>query len=168
MRAALGIACAAVALAAGCAGPSTFVSPDPPQGAQVEASFPRPIERVRSAIVQSMGAARLSIIVTEGGPTVVVAEKHQLPYIAKDAGAPPTGPLPFYRMRAVLSRRGADTHVRVTVEPSCPACDGTTQYEWEYPVELVRDVLERTRSALGVRGPRILYPPRFVPRRRRP
>lgn len=168
MRAALAIACGAAALSVGCAGPSTFVSPDPPDGAQVDTWFPRPMERVRSAIAQSMSEARLSITVAEGGPTVVAAEKHQLPYIAEDAGAPPTGPLPVYRMRAILSPRSAGTHVRVTVEPSCPACNGTTPYEWEYPVDLIRDVLERTRSALGHRGPRIDYPPRFVPRRRRP
>jgi hypothetical protein len=168
MRAALGIACAAVALSVGCAGPSTFVSPDPPRGAHVDAWFPEPLERVRFAIGQSMVLAGMTVVPSEDARTVAVAEKHQLPYIGEDAGAPAPGRLPVYRMRAVLSERGVDTHVRVTVEPHCPACNGTTPYEWEYPVELLRDVLERTRSKLGHRGPRIRYPPRYVPPRRRP
>jgi len=167
MRPALGIACAAVVLAAGCAGPSTFVSPDPPAGTHAEAWFPKPMERVRQAVAEAMVLAGMSIVPGESTPTAAVAEKPQLPYIGEDAGAPASGPLPVYRMRAVLSRRGVDTHVRVAVEPSCPACDGATQYEWEYPVELIRSVLERARSTLGHRGPRIQYPPRFIPRRRR-
>ena len=63
-------------MTAGCAGPSTFVSPGPPREAQVDTVFPKPVERVRSAIAQSMAAARLTILVAEGGPTVIVAEKH--------------------------------------------------------------------------------------------
>ncbi len=168
MRAVLGIACTALALAAGCAGPSTFVSPEPPREAHADAWFPRGMDEVRLAVTQAMALAGMSIVPGENSPTVAVAEKHQLPYIAEDAGAPPAGPLPVYRMRAVLSSRGVDTHVRIVVEPGCPACDGTTPYEWEYPVDLIRSVLEGTRSKLGHRGPRIHYPPRFVPRRWRP
>jgi hypothetical protein len=168
MRVALGFAGAALALAAGCAGPSTFVSPEPPARAQVDASFPNDLPAVRLAVTQAMDLAGLAPLPGEGNPTVIVAEKHQLPYIAEDAGAPAAGPLPLYRMRATLSRRGVETHVRIVVQPECPACNGTTPYEWEYPVDLIRRVLERTRSTLGHRGPRIDYPPRFVPRRWRP
>lgn len=165
MRAALGVACAALTLAVGCAGPSTFVSPDPPRGTHADARFPNKTEEVRLAVTQAMVVAGMSIVPGESTSTATVGEKHQLPYIGEDAGEPAAGPLPVYRMRAVLSRRGVDTHVRVAVEPHCPACNGTTPYEWEYPVELIRTVLERTRKTLGHRGPRIHYPPRFVPRR---
>jgi hypothetical protein len=167
MRAALGTVLAAVVLTAGCAGPATFVSPDPPNDVRVEAWFPKPIERVRGAVADAMVHSRVSIVAGKSTPTLVVGEKPQLPYIGEDAGAPASGPLPVYRVRAALSRRGVDTHVRVSVDPSCPACDGQTLYEWEYPVELVRNILEGTRSKLGGRAPRISYPPRFVPPRRR-
>jgi hypothetical protein len=169
MRVALGVAsAAALALACGCAGPSTFVSPDPPAPAQVDASFPNDPAAVHLALSRAMELAGISIVPGESTATVAVAEKHQLPYIAEEAGAPAAGRLPVYRMRALLSRRGVETHVRIVVEPLCPACDGTTPYEWEYPIDLIRSVLERTRSSLGHRGPRIQYPPRFVPRRWRP
>lgn len=168
MRAVLGTACATVAFVAGCAGPATFVSPEPPHEAHADALFPRTIERVRAAVAETMVESGLTIVPEETSRTVVVAEKTQLPYIGEDAGAPAAGPLPVYRVRAALSRRAADTHVRVAVLPQCAACDGSTPYEWEYPVDLIRSILEQTRSKLGHRGPRIHYPPRFVPRRWRP
>jgi hypothetical protein len=168
MRVALGFAGVALALAAGCAGPSTFISPNPPAPVEVDAFFPNGLPAVRAAVTQAMDLAGLAPVPGESSPTVAVAEKHQLPYIAEDVGAPVAGPLPAYRMRAMFSRRGAETHVRVVVEPQCPACNGTTPYEWEYPVDLIRRVLERARSTLRPHGPRIDYPPRFVPRRWRP
>ena len=168
MKPALGTVCVALALLAGCAGPATFVSPEPPREAYVDAVFPRTIERVRVAVREAMIGSGLTIVPEETSRTVVVAERTQVPYIGEDAGAPAAGPLPVYRVRAALSARGPDTHVRVAVVPRCPACDGSTPYEWEYPVDLIRSVLDATRSKLGHRGPRIQYPPRFVPRRWRP
>ena len=168
MRAAVGTVCATLVLVAGCAGPATFVSPEPPHEAHADALFPRTIERVRVAVGEAMVESGLTIVPEGTSRTLVVAEKTQLPYIGEDAGAPAAGPLPVYHLRAALSRRGADTHVRVVVAPLCPACDGSTPYEWEYPVDLIRGVLEKTRSKLGRRGPRIHYPPRFLaPRWRR-
>jgi hypothetical protein len=170
MKPALGIACAALALAVGCAGPSTFVSPDPPPQTHVDARFPNAVDPVRMAIRDGMAKAGMSIIGEECSRFVLVADRRQLPYIGEDAGEPASGPLPILRMRAVVSPKDTDshvTHVRVTVEPVCRACDGATPYEWEYPVELIRDVLEHARKRLKHRGPRIAYPPRYLPPPRR-
>jgi len=170
MRTSLTTAVAALALAllllTGCAGPSTFVSPEPPPETHADAWFLSGMPRVHAALRNAMAAAGMSVVTEECSPTVVVAERHQLPYIDEDVGAPAAGPLPVYRMRAVLSRPG-DTHVRIAVRPHCTACDGTTPYEWEYPVDLIRTVLEDARRSLAERRPRFRYPPRYTPPRRR-
>lgn len=154
----------ALLLASGCAGPSTFVSPQPPPETHADAWFLSDMPSVHAALRGATVAAGMSIVTEECSATVVVAEKHQLPYIDAEVGAPAAGRLPVYRMRAALSRPG-DTHVRVAVRPLCPACDGATPYEWEYPVDLIRTVLEGTRSSLAERRPRLRYPPRYAPPR---
>jgi hypothetical protein len=98
----------------------------------------------------------------------VVGTKQQVPYVGDGAGAPAEGPLPVYRLRATIARRGSDTHVRATIAAVCQTCDGKTPYEWEYPGDLLRKVLEGARRDLNEKRVRVSYPPRYKPVRWRP
>jgi hypothetical protein len=158
----------ALLLAAGCGGPATFVSPDPPPDTTADAWFLSGVPAVGAAVRQAMTEHGMAIDAAKSSATVVVASRQQLPYVDESSGRPASGPLPAYRVRAVLSRAG-ETRVRLTIAADCRACDGATPYEWQYPVDLTRRVFERTRAILGERRPRFAYPPRYRPVRwRRP
>ena len=160
------IAAAVVALAAvaGCGGTATFVSAEPPPDTAADAWFLSGVPAVRSALRQAMTEHGMSVDPKTSSPSVVGAFKPQLPHVDEASGAPAAGPLPTYRIRATLSR-ARETHVRLLVKAECPACDGLTPYEWQYPGDVVRSVFERTRSILGERRPRFAYPPRYRPPR---
>jgi len=151
----------AVASLAGCAGPATFVASEPPPETGVDAWFASPPAKVRGALAQSMIEEGFSV---EPGasPKAVVGTKRQVPYVDEESVEPASGPIPFYALRAVIARDG-ETHVRLTVHPECASCDGTSLYEWEYPVDLMRDVVERSRKMLREKRPRVVYPPRYRP-----
>ncbi len=153
----------------GCAGPSTFVSSEPPPETAADAWFLSGIPAVRAAVRQAMIDHGVTLDAAKSGPTVLVGSKEQLPYVDEETGEPAAGPLPVYVVRAAISRPG-DTHVRLQVRAECGACDGETPYVWEYPSDLIRAILEETRTALHERHPRIVYPPRYRPPRwrRRP
>ncbi|MBD3366607.1 MAG: hypothetical protein GF405_00365 [Candidatus Eisenbacteria bacterium] len=146
--------------AGGCAGGSTFVSTTPPPDTSGDAWFIADAPRVRNAVARSMQEHGFALDAGTGG-AVVAGTKPQL--VAE--GRPADG-RPVYRLRCIITRQG-DTHVRATVAPQCAVCDGTTEFEWEYPADLVRGVLERTRTLLGERRARIDYPPRYRPPHRR-
>ena len=146
----------------GCAGPARFVSPEPPPDTTAEAWFASGPPAVRAALVAAMESQGIAIDAAACSPTTVVGVRHQLPYVDETSGGPARGTLPAYRLRAVLERRD-HTHVRLTVRVHCPACDGVTPYEWEYPGDVIRRVLDRVRRALGERRPRFAYPARYRP-----
>ena len=155
-------------LVVGCGGPATFVSPDPPPDTAADAWFLSGVPAVRSALRRAMTEHGMMIDSGESSATAVVGVRQQLPYVDEASGRPASGPLPAYRVRAALSRE-RETHVRLTVGADCRSCDGVTPYEWQYPGDVTRAVLERTRSILGERRPRFAYPPRYRPIRwRRP
>ncbi|MBD3349817.1 MAG: hypothetical protein GF400_11580, partial [Candidatus Eisenbacteria bacterium] len=144
---------------AGCGGTATFVSTEPPPDTSADAWYASRMAKVRTALTRAMTEAGFSLE-PASSKTVVTGTKQQLPYVDEETGGPAGGPLPAYKMHAVLTRK-EKTHVRLAVHPECAACDGATPYEWEYPVDLLRDVLERTRRILGETRPRFAYPRRY-------
>ena len=161
------LALPALLAAGGCGGPATFVSTEPPPDSVAEAWFGLPVTEVRAAVRQAMLDGGLVIDQPASDATTVVGTRQQVPYVGEGAGELAGGPLPLYRVKVVLSRDGR-THVRATAHAVCPTCDGATPYEWEYPGDLVRDILEGAHRRLGDPGARFNYPPRFRPARWRP
>ncbi len=160
-RVAVLVALASLAMLAGCGGPATFVSADPPVTTQAEAWFVSPVAAVQSALRQAMKQEGLETVPAPKDADVL-GVKRQIPYVDEESGAPADGPLPVYRVAAFLRRNGK-THVRLVLTPECRACDGSTPYEWEYPGDVLRGVLERTRGILSEQGARFVYPERFRP-----
>ncbi len=161
------LALLALLAAGGCGGTATFVSAEPPPDSVADAWFGRPVTEVRAAVLQAMLDGGLVIDQSASDAATVVGTRQQVPYVGEGAGELAGGPLPLYRVKVVLSRDGR-THVRATVHAVCQACDGATPYEWEYPGDLVRDILERAHRRLGDSAARFEYPPRFRPTRWRP
>jgi len=160
----LAAACA-VALLAGCGGPATFVSLDPPPATTADAWFAAGAPAVRDALLLALTSEGFSL--DSGGPKTLVATKHAVPYIDEETAAPVSGPLPVYVLEGTVARPN-QTHVRLVLSVRH---QGTRDapFEWEYPTDVLRAVLDRTRDAL--REPRARYhlPPRFrAPRWRRP
>lgn len=147
------------ALLAGCGGPATFVSDEPPPDAAGDAWFLSPIPSVRSAMKQAMIKQGMTIDPSVSTPTRLVGTKPQTPYVDEEAGGPAAGPLPVYVFKAVLSRPG-DTHARVTVRAEMSGVSAGTPYEWEYPRDLMKRTFERTREILHERRIRYTLPPR--------
>jgi hypothetical protein len=129
-----------------------------------EAWFDSPVQAVRDAMAVAMARAGIAI---EGDDAELVGVKQQVPHVGRGAGEPAPGPLPVYRIRVTFARDGG-TRVRARLEPVCPACNGKTPYVWQYPGDLLRDVFEETRQALGEREARFSYPARHKPVRWRP
>ena len=155
----------AVALLAGCGGPATFVSADPPPATTASAWFAAGVPAVRDALARAMASEGLTLDST-GGTTLLIGSKHAVPYIDDETTTPVAGPLPLYVLEATLARP-KETHVRLVLlvrddgRPNVP-------FEWEYPSDLIRGVLDRARDHL--REPRARYdvPPRYrAPRWRR-
>jgi len=158
-------ACVAGALA-GCAPSATFVSAEAPPNAAVDVAFANGIPAVSDALRRAMG--RSGITVKPGlDDARVVGVRQQVPYVGAGATDPAPGELPVYRVTATVTRREV-TRVRAIVEVLCPACDGTTPYEWEYPTDVLRHVIDGAREILRERGGRVAYPPRHRPARWRP
>jgi hypothetical protein len=147
---------------AGC-GPATFVSTQPPPDVHAEAWFRSPVAKVESALRQAMSEDGLSLE-PEDAAAVVVGVKQQLPYVDEESGQPASGPLPVYRLRATITRAD-ETRVEIVLDPKCVACDGQTPYEWEYPCDVIRSILDRTRRILRENRARVSYPPRYRPAR---
>lgn len=167
-RVAPGLAIAAsVALAAGCGGPARFVSPHPPPDAVAHAWFVRDVPAAHAALIAAMERRGMAVDASASSPAVVVAVKHQLPYVDAVSGEPAKGPLPAYIVRAELSRDAGRTHVIMAVRADCPSCDGATPYEWERPTDLALRLLRHTASLLGERRARFAYPPEQPPELRR-
>jgi hypothetical protein len=154
-------------VAAGCASTSTFVSVEPPPGAVVEASFTSGAPEVVDALLKAMSKAGLTVDVRGEGGDRVVGVRQQVPFVGKGTTAPAAGALPVYRLTAAVTSRG-QTLVTASVEVLCKSCDGETPYEWEYPTDLLRTVIEGACHLLGERGHRVTYPPRHRPAEWRP
>jgi hypothetical protein len=152
--------------AAGCAGPSTFVSSAPPPDIEAHAWFRSGVPAVRGAVARAMVENGLPVDEAASGPRLLVASRQQVPHV-RGAAAPAPGPLPTYTLTARLSPAGG-THVEATVKVDCPSCDGASAYEWEYPGDIVRGVFRTAAKMLGERSPRFQYPPRFRPARWHP
>jgi hypothetical protein len=147
----------------GCGVPATFVSPVPPSDAGADAWFAGPVKEVRQAFRQAMLDAGMSIDIGRSSPMMLVGLRQQVPYVDGDSEGPATGSPPIYVMRVELSRPAAETHVRMIVDVQCPSCDGTSPYVWEYPADLIRNVIEHARDTLREQSPRINYPTRYRP-----
>lgn len=145
----------------GCAGGATFVSTAPPPDTSGDAWFVAGAQRVRNAVARAMQDRGFAIDGETSGPALVVGRRTQRLAETADAVEPPV-----YTLRCVIARQG-NTHVRATIDPTCPACDGATEFVWDYPADLLRDVLERTRTLLGERRARVDLPPRYRPPRRK-
>lgn len=160
-RLSVGLLLAACFMAsAGCGGPATFVSPDAPPDTNADAWFASGVPKVRSALQQAM--METGLVPGVGPAGVVVGKKPQLPYVDEESGEPASGPLPVYELRATLTRPG-ETRVHVVLHVSCAACNGRTPYEWEYPGDVIRKVLERTKRILRESRTRFEYPVRYRP-----
>jgi hypothetical protein len=146
--------------AAGC-GPATFVSAEPPPETHAEAWFASSLAKVEGALNRAMFENGLSVD-SSTSTGEVVATKQQLPFVDEESGQPASGPLPLYRLRARITRPG-QTHVKVVLTAECRACDGETPYEWEYPGDVIRAVLDDTRKILREKRARVAYPPRCRP-----
>jgi hypothetical protein len=109
----------------------------------------------------------LTLFPGEGDPDALIASRQQVPYVGRGAGPPAPGPLPVYRVTATITRQD-DTHVRVSLDVVCPACNGKVPYEWQYPGDLLREVLDGARRILSEKDARVSYPPRHRPARWRP
>jgi len=155
------LAAAGVLAAAGCGGPATFVSTAPPPETSADAWFVCPPAKVRGAVRQAAVESGFSL--NPGGPDhLVTGTKQQMPYIDEETSKPTTGPLPLYELTARITRE-EKTHIRLSIDPVCTACDGQTPYEWEYPVDLLRDIMQRTTGLLRGSKSRIVYPGRYRP-----
>jgi hypothetical protein len=162
-----GSAMLALALS-GCGAAATFTSAVPPPDATAEAWYRSDAPAVRSAIVRAMRDAMITVDPASGDAGTVVGTRQQVPYVGEGGVEPAAGPLPAYRLRVTTARRATDTHVLATVSAVCRTCDGKTPYEWEYPGDLLKDVLEGAREILGEKRVRVSYPPRHRPVRWRP
>jgi hypothetical protein len=167
MRAAALFFVAMLSLAAGCAPSATFVSTEPPPQVEVVADFTSSSTAVTSALRRAM--IRSGITLEAAGPerNRVVGVRQQVPYVGGGAVDPAPGRLPFYSVTGVVTV-DEQTRVRLTVDARCQTCDGSTPYEWEYPVDVLRAVLERTREALGEGRLRVEYPRRYKPAKWQP
>jgi len=158
------LCCAAIA---GCAPTATFVSPDPPPGVTVETVFGKSVPAVTAAFEKAMRRTDVTLQQRPPGGGAVVGTRQQVPYVGEGVDVPAPGALPVYRVTAVVTER-RDTRVRASVDVICPACDGVTPYEWEYPTNLLRAVVEKARDILQERGHQVAYPPRHRPAKWRP
>jgi hypothetical protein len=150
-------ACAAAALVAGCAGPATFVSPTAPPEAVGEAWFQADVQPVRTAVARAMFEGGVTLDVKDSKPSEVAGVIPQYPY-APQGQAPPASEKPAtYHITAALSSVGLDTYVRFTIDADCPGCNGTTEYVWDYPVEIMRDIYQRADDLLMARWQSIAY-----------
>jgi hypothetical protein len=157
----LACAFAAIVVAAGCAGPSTFVSTSAPPESVGEAWFQDDIQPVKTAIARAMFEGGATINVRDTTATKVVGVLPQPPYMPKgQAEATSTKPA-VYNITAALSKVGLDTYVKFTVVPKCPGCNGTTAFVWNYPGDLMRDIYERADGMLRVRWHPVSYPYRY-------
>jgi len=155
-----------LALFAGCGGPATFVSADPPPSTSADAWYAAGIPAVRVALARAMESEGLTVS-TGTGATIIVGRKHVVPYIDDETSAPAAGPLPLYVLEATLGR-AAETHVRATLNVRHGA-DHDVPFEWEYPTDLIRRVFERARDNLHEPRAKLRVPPRYrAPRWRRP
>ena len=150
-----------------CAPSATFVSAEPPHDVEVSASFTSGAPAVTNALRLALGRSGITPDPVDAAENRVIGVRQQVPYVGAGASNPAPGQLPVYTVTAVVTP-GERTHVRLSVIVQCPACDGSTPYEWEYPVDVVRNVLERTRRMLGERGTTVDYPPRHRPTAWRP
>lgn len=157
------LACAAAL--AGCGGPATFVSADPPPVTKAEAWFLSTVPNVHSAMRQAMVDNGLEV---EPGAeeAQLVGTKKQLPFVDEDSQAPAEGPLPVYHVTADIKRTG-ETYVSLVLMPECSTCGGSTEYEWEYPGDILRDVLNEAQNILLESRARFVYQDRFRPETRR-
>ncbi len=147
----------------GCAGGSSFTATSPPPDTSADAWFVASPERVRNAVARAMEEQGFALMTDPDTGAILRGTKPQLV-----ADGRPVEQMPIYVLRARVTKEG-NTHVRATVSPECPVCDGVTEFEWEYPTDLLRDVLGRTRALLGEGTARLSYPPRYRPPiRRRP
>ncbi len=151
----------------GCGGTATFVSATPPPQMSADAWYRSSVPAVKAAVRQAMLDARIMVDPAAGDDATVVGKKQQVPYVGKGAGEPVPGPLPVYRITATITTQG-DTHVRASVDVLCPNCSGKVPYEWEYPVDVLRDIVNGAREFLGEKRVRASYPPRHEPVRWRP
>jgi hypothetical protein len=151
----------AAVVAGGCAGGATFTSTDPPPETTADAWFIASQPRVRNAAARAMQEHGFALD-PDGGPALVVGTKAQRPA----DGQASSEKSPTYLLRIVITREG-DTHARATVLPECALCDGSREFEWEYPADVLRGVLERTRDLVGERRARLVLPPRHRPHARR-
>lgn len=156
-------ACAVLPMAlGGCGGTATFVSAHPPPRVSADAWYESSVPVVRDAVWQAMLAGRIAVDPDRSDGTTVVGTKQQVPYVGKGAGEPAPGPLPVYRITATITDQG-DTHVRTSIDVLCPNCSGKVPYEWEYPVDVLRDIVNGAREFLGERRVHASYPPRHEP-----
>ena len=151
----------------GCGGTATFVSATPPPQVSADAWYESSIPVVRDAVWQAMLADGIAVDPAHCGSATVIGTKQQVPYVGKGTGGPAPGPLPVYRVTATITNQG-DTHVRAFIDVLCPSCTGKVPYEWEYPVDILRDLVNGAREFLGEKRVRASYPPRHKPVRWRP
>lgn len=158
----LAIVLIAAGLAAGCGAPATFVSDVPPPDVETEIHFDSTLARVRSAIRVSALRNGLTIDEPRSTTAVVVASLHQLPYVGEGVLEPASGRLPFYVLTARLSSTGATgTDVAIGVEVRHVG-DRGAPYEWRYPTDVLRSVLDDARKTLRERA-RCRLPDRYRP-----
>ncbi len=161
-------ACAFLPVAlSGCGSTATFVSVTPPPQVSADAWYESSVPAVRDAVWQAMLAGRIAVDPDRSDGTSVVGTKQQVPYVGSGAGEPAPGPLPVYRITATITNQG-DTHVRASIDVLCPTCGDNVPYEWEYPVDVLRDIVNGAREFLGEKRVRASYPPRRKPVRWRP
>jgi len=161
-------ACAFLPVAlGGCGGTATFVSATPPPQVSADAWYVSSDPVVRDAIWQAMLAGRIVVDPARCDSATVVGTKQQVPYVGEGADEPAPGPLPVYRVTAIITNQG-DTHVQASVDVLCPNCGGKVPYEWEYPVDVLRDIVNGAREFLGEKRVHASYPPRHEPVRWRP
>jgi hypothetical protein len=146
----------------GCGGTATFISATPPPQVSADAWYESSVPAVRDAVWQAMLASRIAVDPARCDGATVVGTKQQVPYVGKGAGEPAPGPLPVYRVTAIITKQG-DTHVRTSVDVLCSTCSDNVPYEWEYPVDVLRDIVNGAREFLGEKRVHASYPPRHKP-----